>query len=195
MLFVLLAIAGGVAAGLALGGSMRRLEALRLRRLWLLVAAVAAQLIAAVATTGTGYAAVLVASLLAAVGFLLANRELAGRVLLGLGLGLNALVIVANGAMPVELPAATAAGVRTGPLLHDPRHAVAGPRTRLPLLDDRIALPLPGQPQVVSAGDVLVAAGAGLMIAQAMRRRLAAPRPLRPAPPTRPSYPPREQAA
>jgi hypothetical protein len=116
-------------------------------------------------------------------------------VLLGLGLGLNALVIVANGAMPVELPAATAAGVRTGSLLHDPRHAVAGARTRLPLLDDRIALPLPGQPQVLSAGDVLVAAGAGLMIAQAMRRRLAAPRPLRPAPPTRPSYPPREQAA
>lgn len=179
MLFVLLAVAGGLLAGAVSGGSLRRLSATPLRYVRVIVAAVALQVVAAVLVTGWAYAAVLVASLLLALGWLAANGRLAGRVLVGLGLAANALVIAVNGAMPVDLVAANRAGIATGPLYGDPRHTVAGPGTRLPLLEDRIALPLPWQPQVLSAGDVLVAAGAGLMVAQAMRRR-AWPRPLPP---------------
>lgn len=174
MLFVLLAVAGGLLAGAVSGGSLRRLSVTPLRYVRVIVVAVALQVVAAVLVTGWAYAAVLVASLLLALGWLAANRRLAGRVLLGLGLAANALVIAVNGAMPVDLAAASRAGVATGPLYGDPRHAVAGPDTRLPLLEDRIALPLPWQPQVLSVGDVLVAAGAGLLVAQAMRRRVAA---------------------
>ncbi len=191
MLFVLLAVLGGLAVGAALGGSLRRLESTRLRRVRLLGAALALQVVAAFAVGGRAYAAALVASFALAAGFLLANPRLAGRGLLGAGLGLNALVIVVNGAMPVDVPAAARAGVHAVGLAGDPRHSVAGPGTRLALLDDRIALPLPWQPQVLSTGDVLVAAGAALMIAQAMRRRVAPLPPLRPARPARPAWPPR----
>lgn len=192
MLFVALAVAAGLLAGALLGGSLRRLESVRLRRVWLLVAAVVAQLVGAFTATGWAYAGVLVASLLLAVGFLLANRTLAGRGLLGTGLALNALVITANGAMPVELSAATLAGVQTGPLVADARHEVGDAGTRLALLDDRIPLPLPLSPQVLSVGDVLVAAGAGLLVAQSMRRRVAPPAPIRRPSAARPSHPPRQ---
>jgi hypothetical protein len=191
VLFVVLAVAGGLVAGLLLGGSLRRLEATSLRRGWLLGAAVLAQLVGAFVATGTAYGVILVLSLVLAVGFLVSNRSLAGRVLLGVGLGLNAVVILANGAMPVELPAAASAGVQTGPLASDPRHTLGGPGTHLAVLDDRISLALPWQPQVLSVGDVLVASGAALMVAQAMRRRVGSPPPVRPAPPQRPAYPPR----
>jgi hypothetical protein len=191
MLFVLLAVVGGLLAGYLFGGSLRRLEATRLHRVWLLLLAVAAQLVGAFLAGGSAYAALLVATLVLAVGFLLSNPGLAGRGLIGAGLALNALVIVANSAMPVELPAAAAAGVATGPLADDPRHTLGGPGTRLSLLDDRIPLPLPLEPQVLSAGDVLVAAGAGLMVAQAMRRRATTHPPVRPATPSRPAHPPR----
>lgn len=171
MLFVLLAVAGGLLAGAVSGGSLRRLSATPLRYVAVVGAAVALQVVAAVVLTGWAYATVLVVSLLLALGWLAANDRLAGRVLIGLGLAANALVIAVNGAMPVDLAAASRAGIATGPLYGDPRHAVADPGTRLPFLEDRIALPLPWQPQVLSAGDVLVAAGAALMVAQAMRRK------------------------
>lgn len=191
MLFVALAVLAGLAAGRLLGGSLRRLEATSLRRVKLVVLAVLAQLVGAFLTSGWPYAAVLVGSLLLAVVFLASNPTLAGRGLLGLGLAANALVIVANGAMPVELDAAARAGVQTGPLAGDPRHTLGGPGTRLSWFDDRIPLPLPLSPQVLSAGDVLVAAGAGLLITQAMRRRVAPPAPVRRASPTASLAPPR----
>jgi hypothetical protein len=172
MLFVLLAVVGGLLVGWALGGSIGRLEASRVGYVWVLLSALVLQVVAAFVLTGWAYAAALVVSLLLAVAWLAANDRLAGRVLIGLGLGANALVIVANGAMPVQLSAAARAGIATGPLYNDPRHTVADADTRLALLGDRIPLPLPWQPQVLSVGDVLVAAGAGLMVTQAMRRRI-----------------------
>ncbi|HEX7355442.1 MAG TPA: DUF5317 family protein [Mycobacteriales bacterium] len=187
MLFVLIAVVGGLLIGWALGGSLSRLETARLRYVPVLLLAVALQVAAAFALGGWAYAAVLVVSLLLALGWLAFNGRLAGRLLLAVGLAANALVIVANGAMPVELSAAARAGVATGPLYDDPRHAVADGSTRLALLDDRIPLPLPWQPQVLSAGDVLVAAGAGLMVAQAMRRRVRGQGAVLPPPPGGPA--------
>jgi len=183
VLFVVSAVAGGVLAGWLLGGSWRRLEVLTLHQPRLLLLAVAVQVLGTVLLAGALYVVALLASLALAALFLLRNPRLAGRGLLLAGLAANALVIAVNGAMPVTLTAAAAAGLQTGALLDDPRHQPAGPGTRLPLLIDRVPLPLPVLPQVLSIGDILVAAGAGLLVCQAMRRRVSDPVPVTVTPP------------
>jgi hypothetical protein len=93
--------------------------------------------------------------------------------LAALGLLLNAVVVVANSSMPVEQSAATRAGVGLGTVsAHaDHRHVLAGADTWLRALDDRVAVPLPGHREVDSLGDVAIAAGAGLCVFTALRRR------------------------
>jgi len=183
VLFVVGAVVGGLLAGVILGGSLYRLERLTLRSLSLLVAAVAVQVVASLVFGGIPYVIGLVLSLLLATAFVARNPHLAGRGLLVGGLVLNAAVIIANGAMPVHRGAAERAGVSLHSLVADPRHRTEDASTHLSLLDDRIPLPLPVGAQVLSVGDVLVAAGAGLLIAQAMRRRIAAPAPITVRPP------------
>jgi hypothetical protein len=75
--------------------------------------------------------------------------------------------------MPVSLAAAARAGVDTGPFAGDSdgRHVAADSDTRLRALGDVIPAPLPIHPEVLSPGDVLVAAGAGLLVFAGMRRR------------------------
>jgi hypothetical protein len=183
VLFVIGAVLGGVLVGMLLGGSLYRLERLALRHVSLLGLAVVVQVIASLLFGGAAYVIGLVLSLLLATAFVARNPHLAGRGLLVGGLALNAAVIIANGAMPVHRAAAARAGVSLHALVADPRHRVEGAGTHLTLLDDRIPLPLPVGAQVLSIGDVLVAAGAGLLIAQAMRRRIAAPAPIAVRPP------------
>jgi hypothetical protein len=75
-------------------------------------------------------------------------------------------VVVANGAMPVSTVAAAEAGIGTEALRlgEDPLRERLDDHTRLALLADRVPVPAPGWSQVVSAGDVLVAAGLGLLL-------------------------------
>jgi Family of unknown function (DUF5317) len=196
VLFVLGALVGGVAVGALLGGSVQRLERLGLRRLRLLGAAVGIQLIGTIALGGSEYVVTIAASLVLACAFIVANPQLPGRELILAGLALNALVIVVNGAMPVSPTAAAHAGVNLAALAGDPRHMVDA-HAYLAWLGDRIPLALPWQPQVLSIGDVLVAAGVGLLIANGMRRgvestpdlpiRPAAIRPVRPVSRTGPA--------
>ncbi|HEX3828521.1 MAG TPA: DUF5317 family protein [Sporichthyaceae bacterium] len=99
------------------------------------------------------------------------NLHVPGVPLVAVGLLLNAIVVVANGSMPVEQMAATRAG--GGPVLSaaDRRHVLAGVDTRLRVLDDRVAVPLPGHREVDSLGDMAIAAGLGLCACTAVRRR------------------------
>jgi hypothetical protein len=184
-LFVLGAVLGGLVVGAALGGSLRRLERLPLHSLWIVLSAVVVQVVASVLLSGGAYSTGLVVSLLLALAFVARNPQLAGRGLLVGGLALNAAVIIVNGAMPVRATAAAHAGVSVSQLINDPRHEIESGGTHLALLDDRVPLPLPVGAQVLSAGDVLVAAGAGLLVAQAMRRRSALPMPIRVSAPPR----------
>jgi hypothetical protein len=105
--------------------------------------------------------------------FCLRNLHVPGVPLAALGLLLNAIVVVANSTMPVEQSAATRAGVGLGRVAAhaDHRHELAGPDTWLRALDDRVAVPLPGHREVDSLGDVAIAAGAGLCVFTALRRR------------------------
>jgi hypothetical protein len=149
-------------------GHLRPLSGLRLRAVRLLVAAAVLQVGTASLAPGSGVLRVvaLVATVLLVGLFLGANLGVAGVPLVAAGLLLNVVVIIANGAMPVSAAAAAKAGVDAGSLrlAADPLREPLDDGTRLALLADRVPVPAPGWAQVVSAGDVLAAAGIGLLL-------------------------------
>lgn len=171
MSLVLVVLVAAVLLGRASGGTLERLGRLPLRDRRLVVLAVLVQL-AGTLVGGPAYPAGLAVSAALALAFLARNRGTTGTGLVGLGLVANALVVGLNGAMPVSASAAGRAGVGIGPLLaaEDPRHELVDTGTRLRLLSDVVPVPLPRFPQVVSPGDVLVAAGAAQLVVVGMRR-------------------------
>jgi hypothetical protein len=174
------------------GGSGEALGTLALRRTGLVLAALGAQAVGAV-VGGPVFALGLAASAALAAAFLAANRAVRGTGLVALGLAANALVVGLNGAMPVSAGAAEVAGVRPADLT-DARHEVLGAGTRLPRLGDVVPVRLPLRPEVVSPGDVLVAAGLAQLVVVGMLSQRRTGRPL-PALPPRPGSGPAPQAA
>ena len=162
---------GALVVGYAAGGSVAGLGRLRLRQPGLVAAAVLVQLAAAL-VGGRAYPFGLMASAVLAGGFLFLNRGVRGTGLVALGLLSNALVVGANGAMPVSPQALGRAGLSTQDLLDgsDPRHELADHATRLRPIGDVIPVLLPGRSEVVSAGDILVAAGLAQLVVVGMRR-------------------------
>jgi hypothetical protein len=185
MALALLALVGGYAVARVAGGRWSRLVALPWHAGGLVAAAVVAQLLGGglARLTGTGgwYAAGLAVSAIAAMFFCVRNLSRPGVPLVAMGLFANALVVVLNGAMPVSAAAASRAGVSLTSIAagQDPRHVVAADGTTARWLGDAIPLPLPVAPEVVSPGDVLVAAGLGELVVLSMcprrRRRTQAP--------------------
>jgi len=177
VLLVLIVVLTALALGRLAGGTPARLASLPLHRRRLVVLALVAQLLGAV-VGGPAYTLGLGASAVLVVVFLAGNRGLPGTGLIALGLLANALVVGANGAMPVSAEAAGRAGTGTGALVAgtDPRHELAGRQTRLAWLADVVPVPLPRFPLVVSPGDVLAAAGAGQLVVAGMLRQRPAPR-------------------
>lgn len=163
MSFVLIVAAVGAGVAILRGGSLKKLAETSFRQVWLLVAGAVISVAAAFLDRpwfgAAGGAVISVVVLISVVVFLVVNRHLPGMGIAGLGLALNTVVIVANGAMPVSEDAARIANARGS--LDEPgvRHEVMGPDTDLAWLADRI--PLPGARIVLSAGDVVLAAGIG----------------------------------
>jgi len=180
------------------GGSLPALGARPLARPGLVVAALLAQG-AGTLVGGPAYPLGLGVSALLAAVFLAVNRGLRGTGLVALGLAANALVVALNGAMPVSERAAARAGISTAPVVAglDPRHEGETATTRLRALGDVVPVPLPVRPEVVSPGDVLVAAGTGQLVLVGMGAgRRPAPGPdQRPAPVRRPASPARSARA
>ena len=172
MVLALVVLLVALAVGLATGGGVGQLGHLPLRHGWLVLVAVAAQAAGAFAG-GSLYAVGLVLSALLVAGFLAGNRGIPGTGLVALGLLSNALVVGLNGAMPVSADASGRAGVTTQDLVAgtDPRHELADESTRLRALGDVVPVLLPWHPEVVSPGDVLVAAGLAQLVVLGMRRR------------------------
>lgn len=172
-----IALLAALILGWATGGTLERLGSLHLRSRRLVWTAVAAQ---AVATLfgGPVYPAGLAVSAALVGWFLSRNRGVRGTGLLALGLLSNALVVGLNGAMPVSLEAADQAGTTTQHILigDDPRHELADRHTHLRALGDVIPVRAPWRPEVVSPGDVLVAAGLGQLVLVGMRTGRARPR-------------------
>ena len=165
MILAVVVLLAAALLGRLLGGELRRLGALPLRSGGLVSVAVVAQLVGGL-LGGPAYGVGLGVSTVLAAGFLLRNRGVRGTGLIALGLLANTLVVSLNGAMPVTGSAAGRAGVSTQELLTgaDPRHELADDRTRLRALSDVLPAPWPGLPEVVSPGDVLVAAGLGQLV-------------------------------
>jgi hypothetical protein len=177
VLFALVVLVGAAAVGLATGGRLAGFTTLRLRGVWYVVVAIIAQALAAELASATDsadlYLSALAVSAAAALVFCLLNWQLAGVALVTAGLIANALVVGLNGAMPVSIFAASRAGVSIESIAagNDPRHTVAGYGSTWRCLGDVIPVPLPGFPEVISPGDVLVAAGLGELMVVVMRRR------------------------
>jgi hypothetical protein len=174
MALVGVVVVAALLLGRLLGGRPARLARVPLVGWALTIGAAAARLGGSAIARSTGSAAPYVAgsviATLLVVTFLVRNRTLHGIPLVALGLGLNALVVGLNGAMPVRARAAVEAGVGLHNIAAglDPRHVVSGPDTVLAALGDRIPVPLPVLPEVLSVGDVLIAAGIGLLVVMAM---------------------------
>jgi len=171
----MLVILSAVAVGWLAGGRLDGLARVELRRGRLLFFALVCQLVGAMAAQAVSvmYAVGMLGAAGFAAAFLARNRDLPGIGLVAAGLLLNALVVTANGAMPVSLYAAARAGVPVTALdlADNPRHEEKTAETRLGLLADVVPVPLPLRPEVDSPGDVLFASGLALLIVSAMRRR------------------------
>ena len=171
MSLVVCALLAGLALGRLRGGSLEALGTVAVRRRRLAVVALLSQAVGTV-VGGPVFPLGLAVSAALLLCFLTANRRVRGTGLLAVGLLANAVVVVANGAMPVSGSAAERAGVAPvaagRPL--DSRHQPADGDTRLPWLGDVVPVPLPLRPEVVSPGDVLVAAGVGLLLVAARRQ-------------------------
>jgi Family of unknown function (DUF5317) len=173
----LLLLVAAAAAATAFGGRLGRLSRVRLKGTRLVVIAVLAQLGGAGLTRLTGlggfYPLGLAISALAALAFCVRNRRLSGVPLITLGLVSNALVVIANGTMPVSPTAAARAGVPTAAIAagEDPRHSLATPGTALRRLGDGIPVPIPLRGEAVSPGDVVVVAGLIQFVVVGMRPR------------------------
>jgi hypothetical protein len=165
-----LALLIAVLLGWLSGGTLERLGHLPLAARRLVAGALGAQLLGAV-IGGPFYPLGLLLSAGLVAAFLRRNRGIRGTGLVALGLLSNALVVGLNGAMPVSVAAADRAGTTTQQILtgDDPRHEIADRGTRLRPLGDVIPVPLPWRPEVVSPGDVLVAAGLGQLVLLGMR--------------------------
>lgn len=165
VVLVLVALAVALVVGLAAGGTLDQLGGVALRARVVVPLALLSQLVGLI-VGGPVYPAGLTVSAGCIAVFLVRNRGVRGTGLVALGLLSNALVVGANGAMPVSAHASGRAGVTTQDLLTgvDPRHELADASTRLPYLGDVVPVRTPIRPEVVSPGDVLIAAGLAQLV-------------------------------
>ncbi|TCN34993.1 hypothetical protein EV644_11714 [Kribbella orskensis] len=161
MLLVFLIMLLAAVAALLTGGRFTRLADNTLTGVHWLAAAATGQLLGSV-TGGIAYPVGLIGSAVCIGVFLRLNVFRPGVALLAVGFGANALVAALNGAMPVSVAALERAGLDR--FVEDPRHELSGVQTLLPWLGDVVPVALPGNGQAVSPGDVLIAAGAGLLL-------------------------------
>ena len=166
----MVALLVAVVVGWLSGGTLERLGSLSLRSRRLVWAALVAQL-GGTLIGGPLYPIGLIVSVALVGWFLSRNRGIRGTGLVGLGLLCNALVVGLNGAMPVSLDAAGRAGTTTQHIVSgdDARHELADRHTRLRWLGDVVPVRTPRRPEVVSPGDILVAAGLAQLIFLGMR--------------------------
>jgi hypothetical protein len=161
--FTLTVLAVAVVLSTLRGGRLRNVAHAEITAGWLLFVGVALQFgVNAAAARGwlpdaglSGWSLLLVSQLLVIV-FLVANRRLPGVWWIAAGLALNAIVMAANRAMPVD-PAAIAALGLDGATVPPGKHTLLTPDTNLPWLADII--PVPWLRSILSVGDLVLAVG------------------------------------
>jgi len=156
-------VVAGLALGIAIGQDWHRLERLQIKWLSVLVLALVARAIAPFAPFPL--ALDLLGIALTTV-FAAANWRLPGAPLVALGSLLNLIVIVMNGAMPVDVELLGAAGSR---LREDAIHEPLTDGSVLPILADIIIVPFVRA--AYSIGDVFIAIGGFLLPFVTLTRR------------------------
>ncbi|TMK18503.1 MAG: hypothetical protein E6G68_07120 [Actinobacteria bacterium] len=188
MIGLVVAVALGIAIGLARGGSFRNLSEAELRAVPLVFIGVLLQVGSSFAEHGGLHwlpLALVLASFACVAGFAALNFHLPGMALVAIGALCNLLVISSNGGMPVSLRALDKAGIGnpfTGAGAADVKgaHHILRPGTHLRFLAD--VIPITVTANVVSVGDIVIWAGLLLLVAELMvgpkgkRRRGAAPK-------------------
>ena len=147
----------GLIGGFLAGGDIRNFRRVELRGLPLVLIAIVARFAVPLAPQPIFFASLALVGVAA-----LWNRNLPGAWLIALGAFMNALVVAANGAMPVDGLAAAQVGSQGA---HDQAHVVLGPETRLAFLADIIPLVR----SVYSPGDVVSAIGGFWLVLRTMR--------------------------
>lgn len=173
MTLALLAIGAGMLVGYARGGGLARLVTLRPRRNRLLVTAIGLHALGVLA----GWVWEPSLPVLVSLSWLLLayyawmNRPIPGTVLIAAGLAANAIVLLVNGAMPVSESAAARAGADHAAILASGDHEPEDSQTRLPWLGKLVPVAFPPRPEVVTPGDVSVAAGIAVLLGMGLTGR------------------------
>jgi hypothetical protein len=158
------------------GGELSRLADIRLRGLWIPVAALVLQVVITVLVTGGSplvHRLLHIATYALLASFLWANRRLPGMAVVALGAGLNTLAILANGGvMPASATAERIAGMHLRAGFDNSAHLS---HELLPFLGDIIPWPGPLH-NVLSVGDLIIFAGTFVLLQRACGR--GAPRPI-----------------
>lgn len=178
MVLVLATVLGAIAFGYARRGRLGNLAYVELRHGWLVIVSVLAQAtLAAVNLAGgpvtTVSAPLLLASHLALLAFVICNRLLPGMLLVFAGFVMNAAVITANGAMPVSVESLLTVSRGEANTITPGKHRLLVDGDILTPLADIFAIPV--LRTVVSAGDIVLAAGVGILVVNLMLQH---PRPV-----------------
>ena len=172
MLYIVAAVIVGVVVGLVRRGSLRALAYADLRWTSLLVAGAGLQVVA-FAFDGPAGVAGLLLSFAFLLAFTLANLARAGMGVVFVGVAMNALVIAANGGMPVRESAIVRAGLSepggVDELDFGGKWHLERPDDRFTILGDII--PVPGAREVLSFGDLAMAVGVADVIVHLMRKK------------------------
>jgi hypothetical protein len=151
------------------GGRLAALAELRFKRPWLLWLALGMQIVL-FAPGGPAWPAAHLVSYAVAGAFAWHNRHLPYLWLLGLGGALNLAAITANGGTMPMRPAAAATAGLTG---HDPANSEVLTSPQLAFLGDVFAIPASWPlSNVFSVGDVILVAGAALLVHRVCGSRL-----------------------
>lgn len=174
MVLVLATVLGAVLIGYVRGGRLANLGHVELRHGWLVLVSVVAQgALAAIAALGGPAATVsvplLIGSHTALLAFVISNRVLPGMLLVFTGFAMNASVITANGAMPVARHALLAVSGGEATTITPGKHRLLAEGDVLTPLADIFAIPV--LRTVVSVGDIVLAAGVGILVVNLMAVR------------------------
>ena len=176
---ITIAIVGGVALVVVLvtRGSFSRLFRLPIQSIWMVLVALAIQiLLAFVEIPSDRFDDLGLALVLASYAFLLAfcfvNLRISMMWVIGLGIALNALVIGLNQGMPTADNEVTTRSGRTieEPIERTARHRPESDDDLLPFLGDRLRVPEPVD-EVISIGDIVIGLGIILVSYQGSRVR------------------------
>lgn len=183
MTLVIIAVLAGAVAGFARGGGLARLATLRPVRSRLLLTGLGAYAVGVMLALLWEPALAFFAALAMFVWAFYAwiNRSIQGAILISAGLVANALVLLINGAVPVSEVAAERAGADLTAAVEPQLNEPAGQDTNLAWLGESIPIAFPPRPEVVSPGDLAIAAGFAVAVCMGMtgrRRKLAQPAPV-----------------